>query len=73
MILVAGATGELGRAICRKLVERGGTVYGMVRAHVRAGGGRGAGGDGRDAVRADLASRSRCARPAAAATRWSRA
>jgi uncharacterized protein YbjT (DUF2867 family) len=33
MILVAGATGELGRAICRKLTERGGTVYGMVRAH----------------------------------------
>ncbi len=32
MILVAGASGELGRAICRKLVERGGTVYGMVRA-----------------------------------------
>lgn len=32
MILVAGATGELGRAICRKLTERGGTVYGMVRA-----------------------------------------
>lgn len=32
MILVAGATGELGRVICRKLVERGGTVYGMVRA-----------------------------------------
>jgi uncharacterized protein YbjT (DUF2867 family) len=31
MILVAGASGELGRAICRKLVERGGTVYGMVR------------------------------------------
>lgn len=31
MILVAGATGELGRAICRKLMERGGTVYGMVR------------------------------------------
>lgn len=31
MILVAGATGELGRAICRKLLERGGTVYGMVR------------------------------------------
>ncbi len=32
MILVAGASGELGRAICRKLIERGGTVYGMVRA-----------------------------------------
>jgi uncharacterized protein YbjT (DUF2867 family) len=32
MILVAGATGELGRVICRKLTERGGTVYGMVRA-----------------------------------------
>ena len=31
MILVAGASGELGRAICRKLVERGGTIYGMVR------------------------------------------
>lgn len=31
MILIAGASGELGRAICRKLVERGGTVYGMVR------------------------------------------
>lgn len=31
MILVAGATGELGRVICRKLTERGGTVYGMVR------------------------------------------
>lgn len=31
MILVAGASGELGRAICRQLVERGGTVYGMVR------------------------------------------
>jgi uncharacterized protein YbjT (DUF2867 family) len=32
MILVAGATGELGQAICRKLMERGGMVYGMVRA-----------------------------------------
>ena len=32
MILVAGATGELGRVICRKLTERGGMVYGMVRA-----------------------------------------
>jgi uncharacterized protein YbjT (DUF2867 family) len=32
MILVAGATGELGRAICRQLTEKGGTVYGMVRA-----------------------------------------
>jgi uncharacterized protein YbjT (DUF2867 family) len=32
MILVAGASGELGRAICRKLIERGGTIYGMVRA-----------------------------------------
>lgn len=32
MILVAGASGELGRAVCRKLVERGGTVYAMVRA-----------------------------------------
>lgn len=32
MILVAGATGELGRVICRKLRERGGMVYGMVRA-----------------------------------------
>lgn len=32
MILVAGATGELGRVICRKLTERGGTVNGMVRA-----------------------------------------
>lgn len=32
MILVAGATGELGRVICQKLTERGGTVYGMVRA-----------------------------------------
>jgi uncharacterized protein YbjT (DUF2867 family) len=32
MILVAGATGDLGRAICRKLTERGGTVFGMVRA-----------------------------------------
>jgi uncharacterized protein YbjT (DUF2867 family) len=32
MILVAGASGELGRAICRKLVGRGGTVFGMVRA-----------------------------------------
>lgn len=32
MILVAGASGELGRAICRKLVRRGGMVYGMVRA-----------------------------------------
>lgn len=31
MILVAGATGELGRAVCRRLVEYGGTVYGMVR------------------------------------------
>lgn len=31
MILVAGATGELGRSICRRLTERGGTVYGMVR------------------------------------------
>lgn len=31
MILVAGATGELGRVICRKLTERGGTVYGLVR------------------------------------------
>ena len=31
MILVAGASGELGRAICRKLIERGGMVYGMVR------------------------------------------
>ena len=31
MILVAGATGELGRAICRQLMEKGGTVYGMVR------------------------------------------
>jgi uncharacterized protein YbjT (DUF2867 family) len=31
MILVAGATGELGRVICRKLTERGGMVYGMVR------------------------------------------
>lgn len=31
MILVAGATGELGRAICHRLTERGGTVYGMVR------------------------------------------
>lgn len=31
MILVAGATGELGRAICRRLTEQGGTVYGMVR------------------------------------------
>jgi len=31
MILVAGATGELGRAICRQLTEKGGTVYGMVR------------------------------------------
>jgi uncharacterized protein YbjT (DUF2867 family) len=31
MILVAGASGELGRAICRKLIERGGTIYGMVR------------------------------------------
>jgi NADH dehydrogenase len=32
MILVAGATGELGRAICRRLTQQGGTVYGMVRA-----------------------------------------
>jgi uncharacterized protein YbjT (DUF2867 family) len=32
MILVAGATGELGQEICRKLTERGGTVYGAVRA-----------------------------------------
>ena len=32
MILVVGATGRLGTAICRALVERGGTVYGMVRA-----------------------------------------
>ncbi|MFU8821381.1 MAG: SDR family oxidoreductase [Gammaproteobacteria bacterium] len=32
MILVAGATGELGRVICQKLTERGGMVYGMVRA-----------------------------------------
>ena len=32
MILVAGATGELGRAICRQLAEKGGTVYGMVRS-----------------------------------------
>lgn len=32
MILVAGATGELGRAICRQLTEKGGTVYGMVRS-----------------------------------------
>lgn len=31
MILVAGATGELGRVICRKLTERGGMVYGLVR------------------------------------------
>jgi uncharacterized protein YbjT (DUF2867 family) len=31
MILVAGASGELGRAICRKLIARGGTIYGMVR------------------------------------------
>lgn len=31
MILVAGASGELGRAICRKLIERGGMIYGMVR------------------------------------------
>jgi NADH dehydrogenase len=32
MILVVGATGRLGTAICRSLAERGGTVYGMVRA-----------------------------------------
>ena len=32
MILVVGATGRLGSAICRSLVERGGTVYGLVRA-----------------------------------------
>ncbi|MEI2421511.1 NmrA family NAD(P)-binding protein, partial [Arthrospira platensis SPKY2] len=31
MILVAGATGELGQVICRKLLDRGATVYGMVR------------------------------------------
>lgn len=31
MILVAGATGVLGQAVCRRLVERGGTVFGMVR------------------------------------------
>jgi uncharacterized protein YbjT (DUF2867 family) len=32
MILVAGATGELGRAICRQLTQKGGTVFGMVRS-----------------------------------------
>jgi uncharacterized protein YbjT (DUF2867 family) len=32
MILVAGATGELGRAICRQLTQKGGMVYGMVRS-----------------------------------------
>jgi uncharacterized protein YbjT (DUF2867 family) len=37
MILVAGATGELGRVICRRLTERGGTVYGMVRANSSPG------------------------------------
>ena len=32
MILVVGATGRLGTAICRSLCERGSSVFGMVRA-----------------------------------------
>ena len=32
MILVAGATGYLGREICRRLIDQGEPVHGLVRA-----------------------------------------
>jgi len=57
MILVAGASGELGRAICRKLIERGGMVYGMVRPSSPAAAVEALAAMGVNLVQADLGDR----------------
>lgn len=57
MILVAGASGELGQAICRKLIERGGTVYGMMRPSSPAAAVEALAAMGVNLVQADLSDR----------------